>query len=72
MNFFKDSKIVKACRALVQYVVFEIFTSAHHTNLQERSFYYLMIIYMKNITESQDKQNIESVHALFVICTCVT
>ena len=27
---------------------------------------------MKNITESQDKQNIESMHALFVICTCVT
>ena len=70
MNFFKDSKIAKACRASA--ICSEIFTSAHHTNLQERSFYYLMIIYMKNITESQDKQNIESVHALFVICTCVT
>ena len=66
MNFSKTAKLQKPVEQ-VQYVVFEIFTNAHHTNLQERSFYYLMIIYMKNITES-----IESMHALFVICTCVT
>ena len=31
----------------VQFVVFDQFTSAYYTNLQEKSYYYLLIIYIK-------------------------
>ena len=56
----------------VQFVVFENFTSAYYAKLQENTYYYLLTIYRKNITESQHRQNFENVHMLFVICTLVT
>ena len=40
--------------------------------MQEKSFYYLLIMCTKNIPESQVRRHCESVRALFVICTRVT
>ena len=65
-QFFKDNKLHKPV-GQVQFVVFEKFTSAYYTKLQENTYYYLLTIYRKNITESQHRQNFESVHMLFVI-----
>ena len=70
-QFFKDNKLHKPV-GQVQFVVFEKFASAYHTKLQENTYYYLLTIYRKNITESQHRQNFENVHMLFVICTLVT
>ena len=41
------------------------------TKLPEKSRYYLYKPFM-NIIGSQERQNFESMHELFVICTCVT
>ena len=53
----------------MQFVDFERFTGSYHTKLQEKSCYYLLTMYMKTISESQDKRNFESLRALFVIST---
>ena len=47
----------------VQFVVFKIFTNAIYTKLHKKSCCYLLIIYMKNITEfKMDK--------ILAACTC--
>ena len=57
----------------VQFVVFGKFTGAYYTKLQEKSYYYLLIMYMKKkITRSQDRRYFDSVLSLFVIRTRVT
>ena len=59
INFSKITKLHKPLGQL-QFVVFEKFTSAYDTKLQEKSCYYLSIVSTwKNITESQDRQNFE-------------
>ena len=71
-NIFKRDYKLHLSYRLVQFGFFEKFTCAYYAKLQEKSRYYLLIMYMKNITESQDRQNFERLHMLFVICTCVT
>ena len=59
INFSKITKLHKPLGQL-EFVVFEKFTSAYDTKLQEKSCYYLSIVSTwKNITESQDRQNFE-------------
>ena len=59
INFSKITKLHKPLGQL-QFVVFEKFTSAYDTKLQEKSCYYLSIVSTwKNITENQDRQNFE-------------
>ena len=53
----------------VQFVIFEKFTCAIKTKLLSRYYLYKPLI---DMTGSQERQNFESMHALFVICTCVT
>ena len=53
-DVYKHSKISKTTKlhepeGQVQFVVFEKFTSAHYAKLQEKSCYYLLIMYMKKI-----------------------
>ena len=54
----------------MQFVVFEKFTSAYYTKLQDKSYYFLLIMYMKNIAESQDSRNFESAHAICNFYSC--
>ena len=59
INFSKITKLHKPLGQL-QFVVFEKFTSAYDTKLQEKSCYYLSIVSTwKKITENQDRQNFE-------------
>ena len=53
-----------------QFVVFEKFASVYYTKLLKKSCYLLIMCVKKNITESQNKQNFESVGMLSVICLC--
>ena len=55
-KFFKDNKIAQALRKSAICSLWK-FISAYHTNLREKSSYYLLIMYMKNIAENQDRQN---------------
>ena len=53
-DVYKHSKISKTKKlhepeGQVQFVVFEKFTSAHYVKLQEKSCYYLLIMYMKKM-----------------------
>ena len=65
----RDNKFHLSYR-LVQFGFFEEFTSAYYTKLQEKSRYYLLIMYMKNITESQDRRNFESLYAFCNLHPC--
>ena len=72
--FISTSKISKTTKlhepeGQVQFVVFEKFTSADYTKLQQKSCYYLLIMYMKKMMKRQDRQNFISMH---VIYTCVS
>ena len=54
LMFISTSKISKTTKlhepeGQVQFVVFEKFTSAHYVKLQEKSCYYLLIMYMKKM-----------------------
>ena len=61
-KLFKNNKIARVRResAILQ------------EKSQEKSCFFLLIMYIKSITESQDRRNLESVRALFLICTRVT
>ena len=57
----------------MQFVIFEKFTSAYYTKLQEKSCYYLLLVYMsKTRLEGKTDENFESTCTLFVIFTHVT
>ena len=43
---------------------------AYYVKLQEKSRYYLLIMYMKNITESQDRRHFESLYAFCNLHPC--
>ena len=67
--FPRDYKLHLSYR-LVQFGFVEKFTSAYYAKLQEKSRYYLLIIYMKNITESQDRRHFESLYAFCNLHPC--
>ena len=72
INFSKITKLHKPLGQL-QFVVFEKFTSAYDTKLQEKSCYYLSIVSTwKNITEVKTDKILKNLRTLFVNCTCVT
>ena len=66
--FPRDYKLHLSYR-LVQFGFVEKFTSAY-AKLQEKSRYYLLIMYMKNITESQDRRHFESLYAFYNLHPC--
>ena len=43
---------------------------AYYVKLQEKLLYYLLIMYMKNITESQDRRHFESLYAFCNLHPC--
>ena len=55
-KFFKDNKIAQALRKSEICGLWK-FISAYHTKLREKSSYYLLIMYMKNIAVNQDRHN---------------
>ena len=67
--FPRDYKLHLSYR-LVQFGFVEKFTSAYYAKLQEKSRYYLLIMYMKNITESQDRRHFESLYAFYNLHPC--
>ena len=71
MSIFQRQQIAQASRASAICSLWK-FKSAYYAKLQENTYYNLLTIYRKNITESQHRQNFESVRMLFVICTLVT
>ena len=65
----RDYKLHLSYR-LVQFGFVENFTCAYYAKLREKSRYYLLIMYMKNITESQDRQHFESLYAFCNLHPC--
>ena len=57
----------------MHFVVFEEITSAYlHYIALEIMLLLINNLHEKSIKESQDRQNVDRSHTLFVICTCVT
>ena len=54
-----------------QFVVFDILTSAYYLKLQEKSCYYLLLMYVKKRHRGK-KDEILKAYTLLVICTGVT
>ena len=55
----------------MQFVVFDILTSAYYLKLQEKSCYYLLLMYVKK-RHRVKKDEILKAYTLLVICTGVT
>ena len=69
VKFSKKTKLNKSI-GQVQLIVFEKFSKSLLFQIA-REIMSLLIMYMKKTSQSQDSQNFESIHVLFVICTLV-
>ena len=66
-KFFEGNKIAWAGWASVICIIWKIYKCFLHQIAREIMLVLVENLHQKNIAESQDRQNFESVHVLFVI-----